>query len=453
MRLLRLLPRFRHAYRELDLLAAREGWSRAEVEAWQLQRLNAVWEQARAHVPYYRDLAVRLGLPESFASLAEFQAAVPVLPRPEIKARPRDFLSERAAPGAWHVSSGSTGSPTPFYWGHDSHLEALRCRYCMYAAWGVDIFDRTAFLWGDSAAHTPGWAGRLARLRRPVEDWLRNRLRLSAYRLAPAELRQHLRRLARFRPVLLYAYSTAAYLLAREVVHAGDFVFPSLKVCALSAEPAYPHIVEAVESAFGVAAVREYGATECPLIAGEGPDRTLRVREDFVFVETRPAADGRHEILLTVLGNPSFPLLRYAVGDRTDGPVQVPARGFAVLKNVAGRENELLVSRSGCLLHPLRFDMLFGFGWAEAVRRYRVHQQADGAVTVAVEVRQPVPPRDVARMEQELENLLEGFPVKLEIVRALPPTAGKHRWTTSDLVPQSRNSGVAPAARYDCRVL
>ncbi len=66
MTLLRLLPRFRKAYREMNVLAARERWSRGEVEAWQLERLNAVWKHAVAHVPHYRQLIARLNLPPRF---------------------------------------------------------------------------------------------------------------------------------------------------------------------------------------------------------------------------------------------------------------------------------------------------------------------------------------------------------------------------------------------------
>ena len=449
MTLLRLLPRFRRAYREMDTLAARERWSRVEVDAWQLERLNAVWAHAAAHVPHYRHLAGRLRLPGRFASLDEFRTTVPVLARSAIKHDPRPFLSERPTPGSWHVSSGSTGSPTSFYWGYEAHQEALRCRYRLQAAWGADIFDRTAMLWGNGAAHTPGLAGVVARWRRRAEDQLRNRLRLSAYLLDPVPLRDHLARLAAFRPVMLYAYSTAAYLLAREAEETG-FRCDALKFCCLSAEPASAHRVAAVERGFGVPAVVEYGATECPLIAGEGPDRRCRVREDLVLVETVPDDTGRHEIVLTVLCNPSFPLLRYAIGDVTDTPLEVPARGFAVLNSIGGRRNETLLTGAGRVLHPLRFDFLFGFDLAETVRRYQVHQKADGAVAVTVEVTGPVSSQKVARLQRELDDLLEGYPVTLAFVRELPRAARKHRWTTSELTTPAEpgaTAGASPRAR------
>ena len=126
MRLMRYLPRFQRAYQELETLAAREDWSRSEIEAFQLDRLNAVWKDAIAHVPYYRHLAAEQDLPPRFSSLAEFLSVVPVLPKSAVRAQPRAFLSERAHRGHWERTSGSTGNPMSIYWGNDAHREVLR---------------------------------------------------------------------------------------------------------------------------------------------------------------------------------------------------------------------------------------------------------------------------------------------------------------------------------------
>src|SRR5262245_5685923 len=109
--MLRYLPRFREASRALRTLEAREGWSRAEIEAFQLERLNAVWGHAVADVPHYRDLAGKGKLPATFASLAEFRQVVPVLDKAVVQADPRRFLSERAGRGRWVCTGGSTGTP------------------------------------------------------------------------------------------------------------------------------------------------------------------------------------------------------------------------------------------------------------------------------------------------------------------------------------------------------
>ena len=91
---------------------------------------------------------------------------------------------------------------------------------------------------------------------------------------------------------------------------------------------ASPHMVETIERAFGVPAAMEYGSVECGFLAGEYPDRLLRVREDCALIETLPRSDGRYDIAVTVLGNASFPLLRYLIGDTTDVPLLTPRRGL-----------------------------------------------------------------------------------------------------------------------------
>jgi phenylacetate-CoA ligase len=427
-------------------LEARERWPRAAIEAWQLERLNAVWGHAVTHVPYYRRLRAERGLPAGFASLAEYRAAVPVLNKDEVKARRHDFLSERAGRGRWDRTSGSTGMPMIFFWGKAAHREMLRAKYRACAAWGIDIFDRTAYVWGGGAAMVPGWEGWLARLRKPVLDRMRNRRRFSAYDLGGKALRSILAELGRFRPALLYGFSRAVYMLALEA-QASGFTCDALRLVSLTAEPAFPPMIRTVEKVFGVPAVMEYGATECGMIACEGPDRSMRVREDLFFLETLPRPDGRYDIVLSVLFNPSFPLLRYGIEDVTDAALDAPPEGFAVLRNIAGRNSDVLLSRNGRCIHPARIDALFEFELPKGIRRYRVHQNADGALDVAVELDGPARPADVRKIEQTLHDLVEGYPVRLEFVSQVPQTAaGKHRLVTSELT-----SGGQPASSGGAR--
>jgi phenylacetate-CoA ligase len=432
MRLLRFLPRFRKAYAALAELERRESWSRADIEAFQLERLNSVWRRASERVPHYRRLAREANLPPRFASLEEFRSAVPVLPRAEVRDHPQEFLSEQAPRGSWKRTSGSTGANAAVFWSGESYRQMLHGKYRFLAQWGVDIFDRTAFLWGRAATFKAGWAGLIARWRLPIEDRLRNRIRLSAYHLGRADLHAHFRRLARFRPALLYAYSSAAYLLAREA-EVADFRCPSLKLAVLTSEFIFPHTVPVIERALGVPAVSEYGSVECGFLAGEGRDRKLRVREDAVLLETLPRDDGRHDITVTVFNNPAFPLLRYALGDVTDAPLELPPRGFAILHNVAGRDCDVVLSKGGCPLHPSRFNHIFEHD--KRVRRWRVHQHADGAVSVSVEPTDPADLLAPARLEQEIRELVEGYPVTVAVVPSLGVSgAGKHRWIQSDLL-------------------
>lgn len=432
MRLLKFHPRFRGISRELRQMEARENWPRADIEGLQLERLNDVWSHAITHVPHYRSLCSRLKLPGRFQSLGEFQALVPILPREIVRGNPREFLSEQLERGEWTRTSGSTGTPLQMYWPHSSSVEALRSRYRHQQTFGVDVFDRQAYLWGNGGASTLRWpVSAAANLRLGVQDWLRNRVRMSPLQAGRAEYQRYLRMLARFQPAAIYAYSSAALLLAREA-GPGGLRCPSLRVAVLSAEPAPPQLVRTVEGALGVPAVNEYGSIESGPIAFEGPDRTLRIREDSLLVETEPRPDGQHDILVTTLHNQSFPLIRYAIGDLTDGPLMVPQVGFAALRNIVGRVNDLLRTRTGRILHWVQVDAVFEHD--ETVRRYTVHQQRDGAVSVVVEPTDPQTPPDPQRLAGAIREMLEGYPVQLSVVPLLPSGPnGKHRWITSEL--------------------
>lgn len=431
MSIARMLPRFRKAYASLSEYAAREKWSRDSIEQLQLERINSLWEQAVAQVAYYRDLSQTGSLPRRFGSLQEFSASVPILPKSKVRADRNDFLSDCAEPGAWKYTGGSTGIPTTVFRSYDAHQSMLRSRYRFYQMWDVDIFDRWVFLWGHAASFAPGWAGLKSRLLLPLEDWLRRRRRLSAYNLGRDDLRYYLDRIAKFKPAAIYTYSSAGHLLALEAEQIG-FQCDSLKIVNLTAEPVLDYIVRSVERTFKVPAVAEYGSVECGFLAGDWPDRTLRVREDEVFLESVLRDDGRYDIIVTVLGNPSFPLLRYQIDDITDAPIEYPDHGFAILHNVAGRNIDLVQTRSGGQLHGIIFeDVLEKYS---AFRRWRVHQDLSGDISVLIENVREVEAEVLTKIANKLEELVEGYEVKIELIDEIPPTPpGKHRAIISDL--------------------
>jgi phenylacetate-CoA ligase len=452
MTLIRWLPRFQKATRAIQVLAEREQWSRPGIESFQLLRLNLLWEHAAAQVPYYRQLAKDRHLPNRFSSLDEFSLTMPLLQKSTIKNDSQSFLSERAHPGSWKYTGGSTGTPTPFYWSHHAHCEANQAKYRFQAQWGVDIFDRTAFLWSMGSSIAPGWKGRWSRFRQPYLDRLRNRLRLSAYDVSRENLRRYLDQLQRFDPVMIYGYSRALYLLAMEARQSGGWRCPSLKVIVATSEPAWPHMIRTIEDALGAPVAREYGATECGVMASDSPQRLLRVREDHVVLETLPRDDGQFDIIATVLNNPSFPLIRYAIGDITPAELVKPCDGFATLADVGGRNNDLLRSKSGDYLHWVHVEHAIAATAAHVLRRFTIYQAPDGSVRIDAELHDPHAAEQAAPALEALrrffDDRLGGFPVSIRVVPAVEQTvSGKHRVVRSDLydLNTSRPLRAAPA--------
>ena len=430
MKLLRLLPRFRKLDSILRAYEAREQWSRAQIQDYQLEKINELWRQARTLVPHYQRLAPTL--PSEFSSLEEYVNLVPPLAKQTLKERNTDLLSKDVQPGRWHRTGGSTGVPTAVYWEKQAHLEMLRGKYRCENAFGIDVFDRKTFLWGHAESFLPGWKGKYQRIRRPFEDKLRGRQRLSAYDLSPQELEQHIESMLKFQPKSLYGYSSAIYTLALAAKETSGFDLPSLELAILTAEPSDKAMRETVADVFGCSATVEYGSVECGLMAYLMPDGALRIREDLVFLETVPNDIGSYDILVTVLNNPSFPLLRYRIEDMTRSARVDPETGYGVLSEIQGRHNDFLIGRTGEQLHPMAVKHLIEP--FDEFSKITALQSADGTLDVMIEAVEPVPQETVRRLEEQLAKLMQGFPVTVRIVdRIKGNAAGKHRWIVSDL--------------------
>lgn len=432
MTLIGQFPRFRQARKALSVLRDRESWSCADISAYQLDCINRTWQHAIENVPYYRRLRNQLTLPSTFATIDEYKAQVPVLSKANVRDLPKELLSEQHLPGSWQRTGGSTGVPTKVFRSHKAHRQGLTARYRALQQWGVDFLDPHAMLWGHAGSFAPGLKGQLTRWKRPLEDWLRGRCRLSAYRLGEDDIREYLSQMDAHGPVWMYGYSSAVYLLALTAARLKVKV-PSLKLSVLTAEPVFKPMVAEVEEAFASPAITEYGSVETGVMATESKDRTLRVRDDMVLLETLPREDGLYDIAVTVLNNESFPLLRFEVGDLTRKPIETPEVGFSILSNVAGRNNDMLQSRSGRLVHALAVKHVLE--QCQGVSRFKAQQMLDGQLHVTIEQSTKGTTIDVSHATSQLADLLEGFEVSFEFVDQIPGnTAGKHRWVASDLV-------------------
>ncbi len=233
-----------------------------------------------------------------------------------------------------------------------------------------------------------------------------------------------------FKPAHLYGYSSAIYLLALEALECNARV-GSLKLITLTSEQVTVDIRNAVQRAFQTNVTEEYGAAECQVIAYEDNEHFLRVREDLVFLETLLVEGGYYRIVVSVLNNPSFPLLRYDIGDLTDRPVNRSISGFALMGHLVGRKNDFLISRSGRRVHPLDASFLEHHA---LIKRFRVHQFSDGRVMLLLEVDSKAKDLNPSSLGKKLSDLLEGQAVEVTLTDSIPPTApGKHAWIVSEL--------------------
>lgn len=450
MTVLNIIPRFRAARASIQTLESREQWSRGDIEAFQLEKINLLWKLAKRNSAYYSRLANEKTLPEQFRSLSEFSATMPILDKSLVRSSPELFLSKKMQPGQWQRTGGSTGDPLRVYWSHQAHRRVLAAKYRFDAMHGVDFLERKAWLWGHHASFATGIRGRVERSKQRVSDMMRRRKRYSAYRLGAKDIEAHLIAISKFRPTSIYGYSSAVYLLAKQALQQGVNL-ESLRLCTFTAEPCPDFFLDTTRQAFNCAAAIEYGSVECGLMANSFPDNTLRIREDLVYLEHLEPEGGRYPILVTVLENDAFPLIRYRVEDVVSDPIVRPKHGFAILKHVVGRDNDVLISRRGELVHSMAIKHILEVD--PRIRRFQVTQSREGDLSVLIESNSPARELNLERIHRSLSDFVDGYDVAISVTPQISGNlAGKHRWIQSfkfgHLRPQSsRNESSLPLRR------
>jgi phenylacetate-coenzyme A ligase PaaK-like adenylate-forming protein len=137
-------------------------------------------------------------------------------------------------------------------------------------------------------------------------------------------------------------------------------------------------------------------------------------------------------MLASHLGNPSFPLLRYAIGDVTPEPIDRSGPGFARLSTVEGRSHDMLITRTGGVLHSMWLEDVIEH--YDAIRRMAAHQAGDGSTRVELELSGSPGSLETEALARRISDCLGGYPVTVEILDRIPTSpAGKHRWMTSEL--------------------
>ncbi len=247
----------------------------------------------------------------------------------------------------------------------------------------------------------------------------------------------------RFRPDLIWSYRDGIDVIAQAINRQGLKVHRP-KAVFLGGGTIYPHIVEAVEKAFGAPAINIYGGRETGDVACQCPERgglhvSMNSHEvEVVDQEGRAVADGEEgELAITPLQNYAMPLIRYRVGDRA-APTSKPCpcgRPFPLLKAVYGRVMDRLVNARGDSVDPMFFTAFIGRITNDGfIRRFQVVQEEADRLTVKIILEGGIRPEQVLpRLEAASDKIRlvmgPNCRIDYQFVDDIPLTAtGKHAY-------------------------
>ncbi len=347
----------RHGTVRVRLDLEESQWLTADaIRELQLSRLQNFLRNVQMHVPYYRNMFVKLGIdPDAIANLEQL-AQLPLLTKADIRANLQDLVADDAQGLAKFNTGGSSGEPLIFFIGKQrvSHDVAAKWRATRW--WGVDIGDPEAVIWG-----SPIELSSQDKIRFWRDKLLRTHL-IPAFEMSPEKLDGFIAQIQQIKPKMLFGYPSALAHIASHAEKKGIALNNlGIKVAFVTSERLYDHQRQKIELVFGCSVANGYGGRDAGFIAHQCPQGGMHITAEDIIVEiVDPQGQvlpiGQlGEIVVTHLATRDFPFIRYRTGDMgilSDKPCPC-GRGLPMLEEIQGRTTDFVVAQDGTVLHGL----------------------------------------------------------------------------------------------------
>lgn len=344
--------RYDHRFDERRAFFRQAGhWSRAEAEAYQLERLQRLARHAYTRVPYYRALFQQHRLhPDEIRTLADW-ARIPLLTKDDVRRAGTALIAEPLTPRdlVQSHSGGSTGMPLTCHHSRAALADVYAC-FWEYHRPGVEPTDPYATFQGMPLIPPRQQGGPYWRRNRAMHQRL-----YSIYHLSEETIGAYLQDLDRYRPTYLAGYANSLYLLAQLARERGLTPRHAPRAIFSTSEQLFPHYRQTIAEVFRTRVWDAYSQDEtCGSISEYECgfyhyDRAYGYME-FIDLEST----GPHrlaEIVCTGLLNDSWPLLRYRPGDivEYEDAVACPrcGRSGPIIHAIRGRTGDVIVLPSG----------------------------------------------------------------------------------------------------------
>lgn len=413
-------------------VAAVERLSDDALQGYQERKLSRLLQRCYRKDPYYRKVLDRIGAPQSMEHPFEFFHELPILTKEIIREEEKKrthrlwhFLDRRA-------TSGSTGTPFQFF--KDRHATGY-----------MEAVQNQAFQWHGIAVGTPqgrfwgmpaGKQGKLASLK----DFLKNRIRFSAFDLSDRNKEHFLNELGRFRPGYLYGYPSLMLefgrSIGRERLQRSGI---SLNAVIGTGEYVSDDEKHELSSLFGAPFAGEYGCTETGLIGFDCQYGNMHLMAANILIEVvgsdgRPLGIGQEgEIVVTELNAGYFPFLRYQLGDRGCLVKEQCrcGRSLPLIKILAGRRDDFILTPEGNKV----YDAILAYTLKEGIVQFQAVQEQLDYLRVMVCVNNQFTQFHENKYVAELREAL-GPSMRIEIQRVenIPrQNSGKLRYFRSEI--------------------
>ena len=264
----------------LESLEKTQWLSRAELEALQLQKLQALLKSAQQHSPWHAERIASSGMNLDALSFEELRK-LPTMNKADAQQHGQAMAWKEVPGGSFrYTTGGSSGAPLIFRYGRSRQSSDAAGRIRARRWWQVNVGDREVYLWG-----APVELNKTDKIK-TLRDRLINQLVLNAFAMSPSTMDSYLRMIHRFNPSCIYGYASSVALLAAYAKQNQQSLnLPALKVVCTTGEPLYPEQRRLIAEVFKVPVANEYGSRDIGFTAHENSHQQMLLMSESILLE------------------------------------------------------------------------------------------------------------------------------------------------------------------------
>ena len=340
------LLRGEQVHKYLHLLRKAEYWTQKELDAFQQERLQLLFNHIAANVPFYREWFADTKLIPDEIKLQQLPIVSKSIMRQEgIERFASDCYSKKER--ILSRSSGSTGEPFSFYETKVSYSVNMAAKL------------RT---WYQAGYHLGDWYMKIANGKRPqvlkqLQDIVNHCVYIPFYSLDDSALHEILATIDKKRPKYIRSYPAPLHLLAKyRNDHKGQYIHRPKHIFTTGSTLPDTYRNE-IEQAFECDVIDSYSCEGTPNTYETSAHDGYHVTGYYGFIEildsnNQPVTNGVGRVVSTDFWNMAHPFIRYDTQDL------VEVRDGKITR-IMGRECETLIEVDGTLLTVHNFTHYF----------------------------------------------------------------------------------------------
>ena len=321
------------------------------VNVYQQERLTVLLNEALLYSDWYSSKMKQLGITEEEIVSEPFKvlAKMPILTKSERKTKYDAIVNTSRPVDGIGYTSGTSGAPTINYLDKESINRSFALWRRFHKAIGLDtqkvrqVRFSGRLIVKPTVKKAPFW----------VYNYFERQLLMSTYHLTDENLDAYVRKLNRFKPLLIDGYPSAIYIISRFINKHNLKLKFTPKAIAVTAETLYDYQRAEIEKAFNCHVYNQYASSEGSPFITECVKGNLHLNLDsgvFEFIKTdgNVAQPGDvAQLVVTSFTNLKTPLIRYNIEDTVllkDKGEEVCGCSckMPIIAKLTGREDDIL---------------------------------------------------------------------------------------------------------------